>query len=516
MNSKRAVLFNILVLTFALPVSAEPDRKSPYQWQPKTTSVMIFKNGLGFFLREGQVALSDGWCVSRTIPPAAFGTLAVYSHANDQTVDIVAAGPGEIVDFDDADAPTDLDSKRRRIESCKNLKIQLTYSQQGAERTAAGELVSVGSDYIVLEAENNSFAVPLDSIKKLQVLENPLRVHVAGNNQTSPAEATLGMAYLRKGITWIPEYTLKLTEKDTAELTLRGMLVNEAEDLIHCEANFVVGVPHFVHSEYMSPIASGQAIRTIGAAIPSQFMNQISNANIVVSNYNGDMGNQFGGMVPTGRDLSEATGNLPQLNNGDASDFTVYARKDITLRVGEKAIMTLFTTNIRYEHLYRWNVSGPIEHYLVLHNDTDTPWTTGPCLVTGQDTTSEDMLRYVPKGGRGELPVTTAVNIANSQEESETKRALKAHEPSNNVYFDLVTLEGKLMLRNFGKTPAEMAIALPITGKPLTASDEGKINQGTQNLKLQDRTGSINWQITLAPGESKTLTYSYERYVPSN
>jgi len=37
------------------------------------------------------------------------------------------------------------------------------------------------------------------------------------------------MAYLRKGITWIPEYTLKVIDDETAELTLRGTLVNEAE-----------------------------------------------------------------------------------------------------------------------------------------------------------------------------------------------------------------------------------------------------------------------------------------------
>ena len=75
------------------------------------------------------------------------------------------------------------------------------------------------------------------------------------------------MAYLRKGITWIPEYTLKILDEDNAELTLRGTLVNEAEDLIHTDVHLVVGVPHFVHTEYMAPIAVGQVIRTIGAAV---------------------------------------------------------------------------------------------------------------------------------------------------------------------------------------------------------------------------------------------------------
>lgn len=510
-----AVMVGVLLTSV---VGAEQD-KSPYQWEPKVASVMVFKNGLGFYVRQGQVSLRDGWCVCQTIPPALFGTLAVYSHAEDQTVDILAAGPGEVVAFDGMDASDDMETKRQRLEACKFLKLQLTYQQEDTERTAAGKLVSVGPEYVVLQAESSSFAVPLGGIRKLQVLENPLRVHVTGDDQKTPAETTLGMAYLRKGITWIPEYTLVLKDQDTAELTLRGTLVNEAEDLIRCDANFVVGVPHFVHTDYMSPIAVGQAIRTIGAAVPSQVTTQIM-TRAAVAFENSARSDQFSGMMgqpmPAGRDLREATGNLPQLDADDASDFTVYARKDLTLRQGEKAIVTLFTNEIRYSHFYRWSPPASIEHSIMLQNDTDTPWTTGPCLVTGLGNTSEDLLRYVPKGGRGELPVTTAVNIATNQKETEAKRDLKAHQPSTNVFLDRVTVNGELMLRNFGKTPADISIDLPLQGKPLTASDEGQIYLSTANLKLTERSGRIYWRVSVQPGASKTLAYAYERYVSSN
>ena len=35
-------------------------------------------------------------------------------------------------------------------------------------------------------------------------------------------------------------------------------------------------------------------------------------------------------------------------------------------------------------------------------------------------------------------------------------------------------------------------------------------------LRLLERTGTIRWDVQLKPDESKTLTYTYERYVPSN
>ncbi len=42
---------------------------------------------------------------------------------------------------------------------------------------------------------------------------------------------------------------------------------------------------------------------------------------------------------------------------------------------------------------------------------------------------SEDLLHYMPKGGSGELPVTTAINVAHEKTERETDRKLKAHSP---------------------------------------------------------------------------------------
>ncbi len=219
---------------------------------------------------------------------------------------------------------------------------------------------------------------------------------------------------------------------------------------------------------------------------------------------------------PGGRDLKKATGNLPQWEGVGASDFTIYTRKDLTLRRGEKAIVTLFVKRIKYGHIYRWAPPNEIEHFLVLHNGTDTPWTTGPCIaISDGNPLSEDLLKYVPKGGKGEVPVTTAINIAHDQKETEVDRKLKAHQPAHNFFVDLVTLDGQLNLHNYGKTHAELVVELRLPGKPLSASDDGKIVLDTKQLKLLERKGTITWTFSVKPGESKALSYGYERYVPS-
>jgi len=482
-------------------------------------SVAVFKNGIGFFIGEGEVGLRDGWCVGRKIPPAVFGTLAIYSHTSGEIVDIIGSGPGKVVEFDGQDAADDPDARRAALGASTSLDVQLTYTHRGAQRTAAGRLVSVGPDFAILESEQNTLAVPIAGVSRLQVLDMPLRVHIASDSEAQPERATLGMAYLAKGITWVPEYTLRVLDDRNAELTLRGTLVNEAEDLIRGDVQFVVGVPHFVHTDYLTPIAVGQMIRTIAAAVaPVQIHAQIMNrAAIAAHKSRADAGREVvEKAIDTGSaDMKKALGNLPQMCN-PTGDYTVYLKEDITVRRGEKAIVTLFTKRVRYSHIYRWAPPDAMKHFLVLHNDTGTAWTTGPCLVvSSQRPLSEDLLKYTPHGAKGEMPVTTAINIAHGKTESEHSRELKALSLHGHRHLDLVTLQGQLSLRNLEERVADIAISMPLQGRPTVASHDGKLSLDATQLQLTKRSGRISWRVVLRPGQTEVLSYSYERYVPS-
>jgi hypothetical protein len=212
-----------------------------------------------------------------------------------------------------------------------------------------------------------------------------------------------------------------------------------------------------------------------------------------------------------------AAGSLPVMDSPGSTDFTVYTKKDLTVRRGERAIVTLFVKKVRYSHLYRWTPPGQMEHFLTIQNDDATALTTGPCLaVSAEQPLSEDLLKYTPKGGRAELPVTTAVNVATEQSESEADRRLKAHSPSQNNFLDLVTLKGQLKLRNFEPRPVEVIVSVRVPGRPLSASDGGATSIDPTKLSLREREGTVRWRLTLERAETKTLEYQYERYVPSN
>lgn len=494
---------------------AGKEEDNPHLWQPRVTSVAVFKNGLGFFMREGEVKLRDGWCVSKEVPPAAFGTLAIYSHNEKETVDIVGSGPGEVIEFDGIDAPKDVDAKRQRLAAMQELSVQITYKPAGGDaKVAAGKVKSVEGKHVILDARPNDLAVPIGEITKVQLLELPIRAHVQGEGDKAIDKTTLGMAYLRKGITWIPEYTLKIIDDDTAEMTLRGTVVNEAEDLIKADVHFVVGVPHFAHTDFMAPLAVGQVMRTIGSAVAPGIVGTQMLNNAAMYNREMDVITQT--VRPADGDIGKIIGGLPKVDGGAGTDYTVYTKKGLTVRRGEKAVVTLFKAKIRYSHVYRWNLPGRIEHNLVLQNSTDTSWTTGPCvIVRGQQPLAEDILKYVPKGAAGEMPVTTAINVAHEKSESEAERKLKVHEPSKEFFLDLVTVKGKLQVKNFEKRAVTVVVTAPVLGKPLEASDNGQITVDTSKLQLMERSGSVQWTLKLEPDETKTVTYTYERYVPS-
>lgn len=43
--------------------------------KPRTKTIAVFKNGLGFFIKEGKVTLKDGWAQTELVPRASLGSM---------------------------------------------------------------------------------------------------------------------------------------------------------------------------------------------------------------------------------------------------------------------------------------------------------------------------------------------------------------------------------------------------------------------------------------------------------
>ena len=143
-----------------------------------------------------------------------------------------------------------------------------------------------------------------------------------------------------------------------------------------------------------------------------------------------------------------------------------------------------------------------------------TTWTTGPYLAVSADRPlSEDLLKYTPKKGNCEIPVTQAINIAHAETRTEIDRELKAHNPRSSYYLDLVMLDGEIKLRNFEKKAVDIVVTTVVPGRPISAGENGVIRQDHTKLKLTERSGTITWRVNLEAGEERSLAYKYEKYV---
>ena len=507
---------------------SDRDARSASVWQPRTKSVAVFKNGLGFFVRQAAVTPHQGWCLAKEIPPAKFGTLAIYAARQDEFVDVVGSGPGEIVEFDGVDVGKSLETVHKRLEAALLLNVEFTYRHHGAERTAAGKLVSLGPDFAVLEGEGSSFAVPVKGILKMQVFDLPLRIHVArdGGEDRAAGPTEIGMAYLREGITWIPEYSLVVHDDQTAELTLRGTLVNEAEDLVHCDVNFVVGVPHFTHTGYLAPLAVRQALRTLGAAVaPPGLQSQISNRAAIASNsstanpFNRDRRGAPGRRTcgPHRRRPGRHPGQSAPARNGRRQRLhRVHQERPhrAARRTGHRHVARQADQLLSHLSLVAARGNPALPRVAERHRQrVDDRALLG---IEQRSAAGRRLVALHAARRRCEIPLTTSVNVAHARQEEETDRKFKVLLPAKDVSLDLVTLGGVLKLENFEQREVDVVITNPVPGRPISASDGGVTRVDPTRLKLVERSGSIRWTLKIPPGESKMLKYQYERYVPSN
>ena len=92
MEGLKFILASLGILILLVGCGAQENEKNPPLLSAPVRDVAIFKNGYGFFTREGEADLNDGWCVTNSVPAASLGTFWVYSPNENVAVDQVITG----------------------------------------------------------------------------------------------------------------------------------------------------------------------------------------------------------------------------------------------------------------------------------------------------------------------------------------------------------------------------------------------------------------------------------------
>jgi hypothetical protein len=353
-----------------------------------------------------------------------------------------------------------------------------------------------------------------------------------GGNQPS-AEVTL--AYMEKGLNWSPSYLVNIKNDKQAEITLEAILLNDVEDIQDAEVSFVVGYPNFMYADVYSPLMVQQSVADFVKALTSGRSATLSGERSrVVSQsvaYNYAAYDSIQTWSP------ETAYNAGQPMPGESNeDLYFYRQQKVTLKKGDRARYTVFTSSVPYEHVYLWEIpdsaslddrgyasnSNPkgsntderveqVWHSLRLENTTAQPWTTAPAFtVNGSMPMAQDILKYAPPKGKTNLRLTLATDVRAEQSQIEASRTTT--KIGYNEY-DEVKVNGKLKVKNMKPSDITMNVHKQLVGEVSECSDNGKITKVAKNLAAVNPQSEIEWEFNLPAGAEKELTYNYKIFV---
>lgn len=476
------------------------------------------------------------------IPPAALGTLWVAPTQATVALDELLATQipaGQITDTRAVASLPDLlraNLGRRVLLTLDNGKDMSGVLRAFGPNPAAAPLYletseGTGKTYLVFREQDVKQVVFYDlPASKLEVLRLPegssqgkqpvLCFHAKGVN----GPVGLSMGYLRNGFGWTPAYRIVLEDDKTASITLQAVVINDAEDLEDAEVFFVVGFPNFTFARILSPLSLQQSLAGFLSSLTSRQMGENENV----------MSNAITMQRPAGyrprpdTDVDDELGRTIEGAAQSEEDLFLYGRQNVTLAKGERAAYQVFSGRVSYEHLYEWEVAdtppittyrpapvprdttGQVWHIIRLSNSLKLPWTTAPALVLSkQQPLAQEILDYTPAGAVTNLRLTVATDIRTQQQEQEVKRENNAV-TINRTTYSVVTIEGKLTLKNYKSKDVQMVVRRQVEGEVLTTTPNAKVERTTEAVQTVNPTSRLVWELPVKAGEEVTLTYRYK------
>jgi hypothetical protein len=370
--------------------------------------------------------------------------------------------------------------------------------------------------------------------------------------ETAHQKVTFHLVYFTEGLRWIPTYRLDGDLETEALLTLQGEILNEVEDIEGSVLELVVGVPNFRFKNEVSPLTLERNLRRTLTRDPREgSRRQLQFSNALMSQ--AAIFDDRGGGAP--QDTAPVL--APELAAEPSMDLFTYSLDRFSLRKGGRAAVRLWESTTTIEHLYtldyrvRRDARGEDEYYpnhvpgeeesplrlqwnrvwhqLELTNASTVPWTTGAVfLLRNGLPLGQDLLTYTSRGAKTLVPVTVAVDVRADHEEKELERRPNALHYRDHD-FTLVRSQGTFTLTNRKDEAIEMRVRLAAPGRVTQASDDAEIR--IRDFDLQDWLrfeggpwysrfaarasghSDVEWNLTLQPGETQSLTYECEYYI---
>ena len=547
---KRLAVSLLAVLCLAvtgLAALADPDTPAPVQTRLKR--VALFKNGLGFFVREGTLTPDHSAAVVGPFAAPSHGTFWVTAPSRSGFLGAVAR---KATGTEEIPARDLVELLRGNVG--RPVAIWLS---DDPESTLAGKLIAFApnrpqwrpepyaigggqpsdlmpppgpGNFALIETDDGIVAINPYRIARIDFPEgNPStafsrsveRVELEASFSSPSAGDWLSVSYLARGLTWAPSYLIDITEPKQARLTAKALIINEAEDLAKTPVDLITGFPNLEFANIMSPIGMKQDLNSFLQSLASG-VSRAELASVITQNVAFMGGEMRGGSSPVPDYGDAAAGQA-------AADLFFYPIEAVTLGRGETGYYPLFTESVPYSEFYEWKIPDAIGaegryrpqrgeepeqpeivwHSLRMTNQTTTPWTTAPAQLTkdGQ-IIGQDTLHYTAPKAETVVKITHAVGVKAEQAEIEVSRD-RENVKFYGDYFDRVTIEGTLRLTNFKDEPISIEITKTLSGEVEQTAPKAEDTTLARGLKAMNPVHELIWKLDLKPGKSHEITYTY-------
>ncbi|MBI2215122.1 MAG: DUF4139 domain-containing protein [Acidobacteria bacterium] len=495
--------------------------------------VVAFKNGLGFLTRSGPVVVDKGVATVEEIPPASYGTLWMGFTDGSRVSEVNA-----VTETSKSERPAvsirDLVAANPRAQVTLALRGGSSISGSLATPPSSGAespttfLIESSGRFIALDS-NDVLSVSFASRPGVSVPAEKTRELLRIQTDARDGRHDVSMSYLTKGIGWTPEYSVDIRPDGKATLSMRALLINDSIDLSDAEVLFAVGYPSFTFAEVPTPLDVRRSLANFFQELQRDRTVWRANAldNVMVQSV----------VSPRGLSASHDEGGYDSTASGVAGeaeqDLFLYSKPAVSVRKGERAAFPILTSTPSYTHVFDWEIgdaasvdawgyrtpeqrailADQVWHSLRIENAGTLPWTTGPAIVTERGTPlAQNTLHYTAPGASTLLRLTVAPDVLAEREEWEASRQSGALQRFGRRY-DAVTLEGKLDITNRRREAITLSIRKLVTGTVASSSDEGKATKLSTRPSAVNPASRIDWNVPIAPGERKAVSYKYIVYV---
>ena len=565
------------------PVPPKPGLKAKARLP--VTEITVFKDGHAFVVHEGEMAVDARGNVNiDRLPAPVLGTFWASSLDPQASLRSVTAGVRE------ATIERPALTIRELLEA--NVGAQAVFTENGGARyagtiidvpeappaemdgpgpagspNAAAEKKARKGSVILIRTDGGTKALGIDRIQDVTFLgppqggvreeetRNSLRLDLDWAGGKPGTSVRVGMAYIQKGLRWIPDYRVDLDGKGGVALKLQAILINELEDIEDTTVHLVIGVPNIYFKDTLDPISLRKALAPLSSYFQdaSQTSNLLSNAIMTQTTRMGEYRPQ----AP-----EEPAADLgPEIAGGGHEDLFIFTLKGVTLKKGERMVLPVAEAALKYRDVYILDLpfspppelqrnsnteqdremarlfrSPKVVHKVRLENTARFPLTTAPALILRDGRIlAQSLLTYTSQGGTSDLEITKAINIRVGRSDTETGRTPRA-ERWRGTDFARIDLAGKVSLTSFLGNAAEVEVTRHVLGRADSADHEGTVQavNAFEDGRIDidglpswwnwyswpagwhqlNGIGRISWNLRLEPGKTVDLGYAWHYFAP--